>query len=129
MKTDKIPLIPVAFIGESGRKTIYALLDSGADTIIIPLELAKELGVRLKEMSEPIRGVGGTTKGYEGYVFFELGIGERKRPYGEIFVRACELKNIIIVGRKPVFDDYKIEFLQFDNKIILTPKEKLSGNR
>ncbi len=126
--TEALPLIPVSFIGENGRVDAQALLDSGADTIIIPLELAKSLGIRLKKLSETIRGVGGETDGYEGYVFFELGRGARKRVYGEIIVRACDFK-AILVGRKPVFEDYKVEFQQFDNKLILTPKEILSDKK
>lgn len=70
------PLIPVYLHGKerSARRSYYALLDSGADTILFPAELAYEIGITdlTQGRSDMTMGIGGQT--IETHYFDDLGI-------------------------------------------------------
>jgi len=53
------PLIPLTVIGPKGQETCLALLDSGADDIVLPTALAARVGVDLSSaVAGTARGVG-----------------------------------------------------------------------
>lgn len=117
----KTPSIPIIISGDSQlRIEVIALLDSGADVSIIPLDVAELLQINLNDEKSKSRGIGGEVevintkmsvnikKGHEDYSFtipVQVIKGDSSIP--------------IILGREGFFDKFHITFDQANERIFL----------
>jgi hypothetical protein len=114
------PLLPVQFNG----LRITGLLDSGASSILIPLEMARALALKLIPAKEPGKGVGGTYSQYHTKVRLIVGGGTVAFDLGEVdaCVPSQEQQDLpILIGRKPVFERFQITFEEYKEKFHLVP--------
>jgi|SRR3989338_3438827 len=117
----KAPFIPIFAHDENNRLVqIIALIDSGADNIVIPKELAEILGLKLGEEVETA-GIGGKTKVRKTRMCFAVRKG---REMYQITSNALVLmdENIdvpLILGRNGFFEEFEITFRQKEERIIL----------
>ena len=106
------PLVPVRFIWKENRTPIIdALLDSGSDNILIPINLAEGLGLSLRDLPKPIGTAGGDRKGFETQCDFEFGRGGRVERYTNLKINVIDSTDApVLIGRDPIFKDFKIVF-------------------
>jgi predicted aspartyl protease len=103
---------------------IHAVLDSGADALTIPEELAGWLHLKLKPQKTPARTAAGTTNAYVGTVpQFILGQGGREVKYTNIEVYTIEHCPYTLVGIAPVFEEYNVTIRASQKRFTLTPEE------
>jgi len=123
-KPPKIPLIPVRFIDNNNKPTptFNAILDSGADEITIPKALADLLKYKLKERSEKINTAGGEIKAFKTNGKFNIGRGRREVKYSNINICVIDHDIPVLVGIKPIFNDYKVKISAYENRFSLEPK-------
>ena len=120
----RIPIIPVRFIRSDNESTpiFHAVLDSGADTLTIPKDLAEWLGVKLQPKATPTVTASGSAKAYTGIApLFILGQGGREVKYQDVEICAMENCPYILVGVSPVFEDYLITINARERKFTLEP--------
>lgn len=118
----RYPIIPVKFFYKD-RKTplIEALLDSGGDFIVIPLPIAQYLDLKLKKAGS-VDTAGGSTSLFKAEISMEIGNGENIVTYKGIEIHVSSRNDIpVLVGRKPIFEDYEIVFNKLHDKLILKP--------
>ena len=118
----RIPIVPVRFIRADNVSTqiINAVLDSGADTITMPKDLAIWLKLKLEPRETPALTAGGTIKAYQTIVpEFILGQGGREVKYKDVEICVMENCPYILIGISPVFEDYKVTIMAYQNKYIL----------
>lgn len=116
----KYPVIPVKFYFK-GRETpiIDALLDSGGDFIVIPMPIAKYLGLKLKKGGS-VDTAGGSTSLYKAKLSMEMGNRDVTKIYNNILIHVSNRNDIpILLGRHPIFEDFEITFKNHRNKLIL----------
>ena len=124
------PFIPVEVINRFGSSMkVVALLDSGADTTVVPKDLADLLG--LKEGPSVIEsgGIGGQVKVKEAKLSFSI---KGQREHYRLVVRCLVLQdeNVdlpLLLGRNGFFEQFHITFKQGEEKIVLkkiTPQRK-----
>ena len=121
----RIPVVPIRFIRADNVSTqiINAVLDSGADTITIPKDLAIWLKLKLEPRDTPAMTAAGTIKAYKAIVpGFILGQGGREVNYKGVEVCVMENCPYILIGISPVFEDYKVTIMAYQNKFTLEPK-------
>lgn len=124
--TQYYPIIPCSF-NWNGKQTklVDGLLDSGSDTIVLPLGLAKFLELDLILEEEPMRVVGAEVKRYISKVNLTIGRGGREVPLSNLKVSIPEKgKTPIIIGRKPVFELYEVTFIEAERTLIMMPYKK-----
>jgi len=117
---EKYPIIPVKFhFGEKETPFIDALLDSGGDFIVIPMPIAKYLGLKLKKAGE-VDTAGGTTSLYKSNLNMFMGNKTTIATYHNIQIHVSTRDDIpILLGRHPIFEDYEIIFNKKNNRLIL----------
>ena len=116
----KYPIVPVKFY-YNGKETpfIDALLDSGGDFIVIPLPIAKYLGLKLKKAGS-VDTAGGTTLLYKAVLSMVIGSKEKSVTYSDIQIHVSGREDIpVLLGRHPIFEDYEIIFRKKENQLIL----------
>ena len=116
----KYPVVPVKFY-YNGKETpfIDALLDSGGDFIVIPLPIAKYLGLKLKKAGS-VDTAGGTTLLYKAVLSMVIGNKEKSVTYSDIQIHVSGREDIpVLLGRHPIFEDYEIIFRKKENQLIL----------
>lgn len=121
----RYPIIPVKFYNKD-KKTPYidALLDSGGDFIVVPLPIAKYLGLKLKKAGS-VDTAGGTTSLYKAKLSMDMGKGECVDSYKHLQIHVSERDDIpVLIGRSPVFEDYKIIFNKQNNQLKLKRNER-----
>ena len=120
------PLIPVRFYSKT-RKTniIEALLDSGSDIIHINRDISSFLSLPQGQKVDG-GGMGGKYVAYNTKVGLILGRGGREVDFGYVNVvfPEKEMDVPILIGRIPVFEEFKIIFEEYNKKFILIPKEE-----
>jgi len=123
-KPPNIPLIPLRFFDNDNKPTptFNAILDSGADEITIPKDLADLLGYKLMKRFEKINTAGGEIKAFKTKGKFDIGRGGREVEYKNIEICVIDYDIPVLVGIKPIFNDYKVTIFAFENKFILEPK-------
>lgn len=123
-KRPSIPLIPLRFFNISNKSTptFDAILDSGADEITIPKNLADLLKYKLTERSEKINTAGGEIKAFKTKGKFNIGRGGREVKYVNINICVIDHDIPVLVGIKPIFNDYKVKISAYENKFVLEPK-------
>lgn len=98
------------------------MLDSGSDGLVLPLGVANFLGLRLKKEDKAMRVVGREVPRYSAKVNLTIGRGGRFFTFPDVEAAIpTEGDTPILVGRKPVFETYKVTFVEADLKFILDP--------
>jgi predicted aspartyl protease len=122
----QIPIVPVRFVRDDKVSTqiINAVLDSGADTITIPGDLAEWLKLKLEPRDTPAMTAAGTIKAYKAIVpEFIVGQGGREVRYKDIEVCVMDQCPYILVGILPIFKDYKVTIMASKTQFILEPQK------
>lgn len=116
----KYPVIPVKFF-HNGKETpfIDALLDSGGDFIVIPMPIARYLGLKLKKAGA-VDTAGGEALLFKAKLNMILGKKEKNVKYNDIEIHVSGRNDIpVLIGRHPIFEDYEIIFRKKYNQLIL----------
>ncbi len=123
-KPPKIPLIPLRFIDNNNKSTptFNAILDSGADEITMPKDLADFLKYKLIERPEKINTAGGEIKAFKTKGKFNVGRGGREIKYSNVDICVIDHDIPVLVGIKPIFNDYKVIISAYENKFVLEPR-------
>lgn len=97
---------------------MIALVDSGADWSVIPLELAPRLGVDLGECRHvPGHSAGGRTEFYEWEGKLTAELMERQIPLHVMFGAVP----IVLLGREDFFANFQVSFDQRGKRFTLVP--------
>lgn len=99
-----------------------ALLDSGADRTIVPDFVADVLEL---QKGTPVKtsGIGGVTNGFESVVDITfVDSSQNKEIVEEVPVYILKGVSDVVIGRRKIFDFFRITFEQFNNKIMLEKK-------
>jgi hypothetical protein len=118
------PILRVKITGPSRSVETLMLLDSGADISFIPYSIGEAIGleVDIANRSE-VRGIG---EGSVPYILANviLSIGDIEIParIGWALIEEVPL----LLGRLDVFQQFSIEFREFENKIIVNPANTLA---
>ncbi|MFQ5752913.1 MAG: aspartyl protease family protein [bacterium] len=117
------PIVPVTLIGPKRSLNIFMLLDSGADLSLIPYSVGETIGLELDiEHRSEVQGIG------EGSVSYILSEAKLKIENIEISARVAWalIEEVpFILGRLDVFQNFSVEFREFENKIILKQLNEL----
>ena len=111
------PIIPVSIIGPKRSVNLFMLVDSGADISLLPYSVGETIGLELDIANRSeIHGIG---EGSVPYILSHSGliIGDI-----EISIRigwALIEEVPFILGRLDLFQNFSIEFREFENRIIL----------
>jgi predicted aspartyl protease len=120
----KSPMIPVTLIGRSSiTPEFIALLDSGADVSIIPLDVAELLNLNLNTKVEKSRGIGGEVEVKTTKMDIKIQKGHEGFRYTiPVQVVLNETKGIpVLLGRAGFFEHFRITFDQHNQIISLKP--------
>ena len=120
----KYPLLPIVLYSKTKKtKVIEALIDSGSDLIHINKQIAEYLQLHQGKEFES-SGMGGKYTTYETSVGLIIGRGGREVDFGYVTAMfpKLELDVPILIGRKPVFEEYQIIFEEFKERFKLIPK-------
>ncbi|MBI4150638.1 retropepsin-like domain-containing protein [Candidatus Woesearchaeota archaeon] len=115
------PFIKILAEDAAGKKIeLLALVDSGADSIVIPRDLAEVLGLKLGEEQETA-GIGGKTKVRRTRFMFTV---RSERESYRIVAPALVLMDDgmdvpLILGRNGFFEAFDITFRQTEEKLFL----------
>jgi predicted aspartyl protease len=116
----RYPVIPVKF-NSDGKETpfIDALLDSGGDFIVIPMPIARYLGLAL-EKAGSVDTAGGTTSIFKANLNMVIGSKKKFVTYNNLEIHVSERNDIpVLLGRNPIFEDYEIIFKKQKDQLIL----------
>jgi len=124
--SDSVPLIPIRFIGSDGNSTqiINAIFDSGAHELTIPKDLADHLQYDIVEKKHKINTANGLCDAFSSKAHFCIGRGGREVEYVDEEICVMENCPAILMGIKPVFEDYLVIIDAEDKKIKLNVKKK-----
>lgn len=116
----KYPIVPVRFFyKEKKTPVIDALLDSGGDFIVIPMPIAKYLGLKMKGAGN-VDTAGGETALFKSKLTMIIGKAEQTATYGNIEIHVSTRDDIpVLLGRWPIFEDYEITFKKQKNQLVL----------
>jgi hypothetical protein len=116
----KRPIVEVAISRGQQRRTFLALIDSGADHIIMPAAIAEVFGIeRHQGPNRPVMGV--SMEPIEGFVGqLTLHIAHQEEPFDApvVFV---DTDVPVLLGREGFFDRYRIKFEQDHNTFEISP--------
>ena len=123
-----VPRIPIKFIyhDNSGQEKttplIYAVLDSGADAVTMPLKLANRWNLQLQPLNVPVSTASGPTQAYKSKIDFIIGQAVRTVKYEDVDM--CVLPGCpdILVGIHPIFEDYDVNIKATDTRYVLSPR-------
>ena len=116
----KYPIIPVRFFyKEKKTPVIDALLDSGGDFIVIPMPIAKYLGLKMRRAGN-VDTAGGEAALLKSKLTMIIGKMEQTATYGNIEIHVSTRDDIpVLLGRQPIFEDYEITFKKQKNQLTL----------
>ncbi len=116
----RYPVIPVKFYYKDKETPfIDALLDSGGDFIVIPMPIAKYLGLKLKKAGD-VDTAGGTTSLFKAKLSMFMGNKKKNAAYNNILIHVSGRNDIpVLLGRHPIFEDYEITFKKQKNQLLL----------
>jgi len=116
----RYPVVPVKFYYKDKETPIIdALLDSGGDFIVIPMPIARYLGLKLKKAGA-VDTAGGATTLFKATLSMIIGKKEETDTYQNIQIHVSGRNDIpVLLGRHPVFEDYEITFRKQKNQLIL----------
>jgi hypothetical protein len=107
------------FHGPDNSVSVECLVDSGADTTIIPWQVGQFLGWTVDASDEPciMGGISGNITCYERLI--DIQIGMIRFECTAMWALSDDVPNLL--GRQDVFDRFNIEFRQRDKKVIFRP--------
>ena len=116
------PIVPIKFSYENHKTpSIEALLDSGGDFIVIPMPIAKYLGLKLKKAGT-VDTAGGATKLFKANLTLQIGEKNQVDTYTNLQIHVSGRNDIpVLLGRYPIFEDYEITFKKQKNELTLKP--------
>ena len=116
----RYPVIPVKFYYKNKETPVIdALLDSGGDFIVIPMPIARYLGLKLKKAGS-VDTAGGTTVLFKATLSMVIGKKEETAVYNNIQIHVSARNDIpVLLGRHPIFEDFEITFKKQKNQLIL----------
>jgi predicted aspartyl protease len=116
----RYPVIPVKFYyKDKETPVIDALLDSGGDFIVIPMPIARYLGLKLKKAGS-VDTAGGTTVLFKAILSMVIGKKDETVTYQNIQIHVSARNDIpVLLGRHPIFEDYEIIFKKQKNQLVL----------
>ena len=116
----KYPVVPVKFYYKNRETPIIdALLDSGGDFIVIPMPIAKYLGLKLKKAGS-VDTAGGTTVLFKTTLSMIIGKKDETASYNNIQIHVSGRNDIpVLLGRHPIFEDFEITFKKQKDQLIL----------
>jgi hypothetical protein len=123
--TDVCPTIPINFFFKDGTPTqTYndAVLDSGAYGIAIPLSIAVELELEITMQDHPGQTAGGPVDTWWASADFRIGRAKVCVEYKDVDICVLDCETRILVGMKPVFNDFIVTIDGRDKKVSLVPK-------
>lgn len=116
----RYPVVPVKFYYKNKETPVIdALLDSGGDFIVIPMPIARYLGLKLKKAGS-VDTAGGETVLFKATLSMVIGKKEETATYNNIQIHVSGRNDIpVLLGRHPIFEDYEITFKKQMNQLIL----------
>ena len=116
----KYPVVPVKFYYNNKETPfIDALLDSGGDFIVVPMPIAKYLGLKLKRAGS-VDTAGGEASLFKANLDMVIGGKELSVTYSNLEIHVSDRNDIpVLLGRFPIFEDYEIIFKKQTNQLIL----------
>ena len=113
------PILPVRLIGNDRSRSVWALLDSGADRVIFPAREASRIGIASVESGRRPVGVGvGRTDTFYHDLALEI-IGEGRILYLEVGFTDSLIMPVL--GR-PFFRNYReVTFREAEREVELRP--------
>jgi predicted aspartyl protease len=108
----KTPTIPVTFIGPEDSIDIMAILDSGADISVLPMEVGEQLGLDLAKNRSPCSGIGGEVDTAEDHVRVRISQGHENYTF-DIPVKVVldpKASIPVLIGRDGFFEKFEITF-------------------
>lgn len=116
------PFIPILVTNKFDRTMqVVALLDSGADTTVVPKDLAEVLGLKEAELDSETGGIGGAVKVRKSRLTFRIK-GNRESYSLDVPVLVLQDPNAdvpLLLGRYGFFEHFHITFRQNEEKIAL----------
>jgi hypothetical protein len=116
----RYPVVPIKF-NNNIKETpfIDALLDSGGDFIVIPMPIARYLGLKLKKAGS-VDTAGGTTSLFKANLNMVIGSKKKFVTYNNLEIHVSGRNDIpVLLGRHPLFEDYEIIFKKQKDQLIL----------
>jgi hypothetical protein len=119
-------LFPLLSLGAQGSADVFMLLDSGADLSLIPYSAGEAIGLELDmENRSEVQGIGeGSIPYILSEVKIEIGVVEASVRIGWALIEEIPL----ILGRLDVFQQFSVEFREFEDKIILNHQSEFVEN-
>ena len=117
------PLLPcvLEWRGKRSPQT-EGLLDSGSDGVVLPLGVARYLDLDLRPVEAPMQVVGTAVPQYVARVDLTIGRAGRFHTFADLEVSVPrEGETPIIIGRRPVFEVYRVTFVEPELKFVLDP--------
>jgi predicted aspartyl protease len=116
------PIVPIKFLFKNQKTPLIdALLDSGGDFIVIPMPIAKYLGLNLIKAGA-VDTAGGSTDLFKAKLSMQIGNKQQKNIYEDLEIHVSTRDDIpVLLGRFPLFEDYEITFKKQQNQLILKP--------
>jgi len=121
----KRPLIEIEIIGERGETPAHGLIDSGADSVMMNIQYAKDVGVQLdKKKKRPYVGIGGRkVVCYEAFVDFKVNGFSETFTTPVAFIDSPSVD--VLLGQEDFFEIFRIKFEKDHDTFELTlPKKK-----
>ncbi|MEI6731275.1 MAG: hypothetical protein WCK90_01200 [archaeon] len=119
----KSPMVPITLSGKGAKYEFIALLDSGADISVIPLDVAELLNADLSGKKEEVTGIGGFAEAIQ--TTLNLEISRPHEPYSftipvKVLLTKTNTEDVpILLGRAGFFDKFEITFDQKNERIHL----------
>jgi len=120
----KRPWVPVTLYHKDKKQDVAMLLDSGADSTLIPLGLAKYLGLDLTGEKDTTQGVGGNIETIQSKVSIKIGRGSEIHKLTNVPVIVADNDDWLILGRRGFFNKFNITFKENETKIIIRKVNK-----
>lgn len=126
-----VPLIPIRFIykDSSGQQKntplIYAVLDSGADAVTIPKDMADNWNLTLQQLPPNIgvNTASGKIPAFISKIDFLVGqAAARTVKYEDVEICVIQGCPAILVGIHPVFEDYDVTIKAEERRYVLEPR-------
>lgn len=119
-------MVPVVVCAPGARVGVVALVDSGADETVLPLAVARAVGVSLSRTAYPFRGVGGQEVQVRyGTVAFEVRGARRYRRWEARVGFLPGLKHAIL-GYAGFLEFFTLTIQSYRGTLRMTPNPRFS---
>ena len=120
------PLVPVRIVGSSGTVEVLGLLDTGADTTILPWFLVQERGISVASDNRwRLRGVGNQVVSVSsGRVELQMGRG-RSSLHWSAEVGFIQERTVAVLGHAGFLEHFRVVFDGLRHEVTLQPNTSL----